>query len=1745
MKKIITLLFILTAFLNVGIAQHNWLQGAGSNANDEALDVTHDAQGNIYATGYFSQSARFDNMISSSAGLSDVFVSKQDSLGTFLWVAKAGGTQDDKAVALTVALSGEIYITGNYKGTAHFGSYTLTSTGGSQDIFVAKLDNSGNFVWAHSYGGGDVDIATDLVVDVNGNVTVAGQFKGVSNFGTFSFTSVNYPLTMPVNGGQPSFDAFIFKMNTSGTVSWAKQGAAVYDDRVLKLGVDDQSNIYVCGQFSDTLSFTNHYNNNAFNAGFLMKLDSNGTENWFRRMIATQFMVYDMAVEGNDVWLTGDFKGTMVYIGPPNSYINGTSANKTFVLKADASSGNYSAGTSESSDNEVSSRGIAVDAHNNVYTTGYFKCSFTPFSHTHGNGVFYSVGYRDVYVIKYDNTLSRQWEKQYGGIGDDYPTAMTVLNDDKPIVAGSYTKNFNATDGNHFTTHVNNLTTINSNIGNVICGNNLYGKFITQKGFGNKDILLAQPVDAACPLYDYFKRISGTCTLDTLMPQRFPLGDTMMACDRLLAYVTTPTTTDSLQAPEWSYHWTGGGTNDSIYFTTSGWKTITYGYADNCRNFVDSFYVQIDPTPSVPMINVYGVQSMEAIPVAGCLKKALLYTGDTATLVASGIAPGNTYHWTLPDGTIVSSVDTIRAGAPGVYSLSVTSPNGFCSNENCVTVYQWNAAGIGGSLSAFVPQIIFTNNTFNTSDTVRICKNDLFEMQLVDSTIHASGSTTTLFAFTTWNLSGGYEFHPYDSFVNTFGTHTQNFQADSTTNCTVTATVLDPATGAPLLTISRNFFLEVHEAPSNVPVISGLSFFCPGDTVLLTASGGDNYIWNGPGIVQSSHDSAFVNLLGTYGISSTTLDPVLGCPKHASTTFNLGSMPAPLITMYPAHGVICPLDSVLLTAETGGTYMWYGPTGTVIATTQSVYVHTPGIYYYTFISATGCSLVSEMAEVKQYSTPYIDAFPGTSLCATGTVLITALTDPSTILNWSAPLSGSAFTQVISSAGTYTVSANFCNITTIANITITNAAGTPVDLIYTGRDTICAQDTLVLLASNGYSNYTWYPAFQESQSYSTTGGGTFYVQAQNAEGCLSSDSITVYTLPAVVAPVTADTIVCAGSSVSLTASATGTLLWYSDLYGGSLVATGTSITANAGQSDTTFYVAASNGTCSSARTPLTVNIINGSQIPVITGNATACVGDTLSLSVNAPVSGVSYTWNGPATSAVTTTQLIIYPVTAAQAGNYTVYASNGVCTSGTDSITVNVNTIHLQAFATNSYTICQYDSVQLQTDTLTGTYLWNTGATGNSVYANQNTSNYFYTYTNSFGCTATSDTVHLNLIPAPVLLTMADTTVCTSSPLNFIATTDSSLMLTWYDELHNLLSVGTSYAISSVNQATVIAVQATGANGCASAWDSIHIAIQTPITAPLLSVNDTVCEGGTLNLSATGLPGYSYYWNGPNDFSSTDVNPVIPMLAANANGTYTLYVVNGYCSSDTGHVDIALFPMPLITASADTAICIGAEATLTASSSEGNLLWNTGDTTVGITVAPTTSTNYVVQTTNACATVTHTVHVSINALPDVSAGSDVTILLGETAALNASGGATYSWSPDNGLSCSECPNPGATITASQYYYVTVTDSNNCSSGDSVSVNVLNVNAIYIPTAFSPNGDGLNDEFKVQGNNISEFKMLIYDRWGTKVFESSDVNVGWNGQYKGKPSDLETYVYKINVTMDNGESRKYSGALTVLK
>ena len=197
----------------------------------------------------------------------------------------------------------------------------------------------------------------------------------------------------------------------------------------------------------------------------------------------------------------------------------------------------------------------------------------------------------------------------------------------------------------------------------------------------------------------------------------------------------------------------------------------------------------------------------------------------------------------------------------------------------------------------------------------------------------------------------------------------------------------------------------------------------------------------------------------------------------------------------------------------------------------------------------------------------------------------------------------------------------------------------------------------------------------------------------------------------------------------------------------------------------------------------------------------------------------------------------------------------------------------------------------------------------------------------------------------------------------------------------------------------------------------------------------------------------------------------------------------------------------------------------------------------------------------CAGVKDSVVHAINFVspPAANAGSDVTITIGDSTVLSASPstGVTYSWTPSTGLDCTDCAAPTAKPGDTTTYYLTVKDSNGCVSTDSVTVFVIpkdTVNPIkcadiFIPDAFSPNGDGANDVLYVRGTPgcISNFMISVYDRWGETVFETNDITKGWDGISKNKDTGPAVYSYYLRATLLNKKNEQITqkGNITLVR
>ena len=167
-----------------------WAKQAGGSGNNYGYGISVDANGNSYVTGRFEGTATFGADTLTSSGFLDVFVAKLDADGNWQWAKQAGGSNNDMGYSISVDANGNSYVTGIFQGTATFGAFTLTSSGSYiYDVFVAKLDTGGNWQWVKQAGGGSNDYGYSISVDANGNSYVTGQFKETATFGSYSLTS--------------------------------------------------------------------------------------------------------------------------------------------------------------------------------------------------------------------------------------------------------------------------------------------------------------------------------------------------------------------------------------------------------------------------------------------------------------------------------------------------------------------------------------------------------------------------------------------------------------------------------------------------------------------------------------------------------------------------------------------------------------------------------------------------------------------------------------------------------------------------------------------------------------------------------------------------------------------------------------------------------------------------------------------------------------------------------------------------------------------------------------------------------------------------------------------------------------------------------------------------------------------------------------------------------------------------------------------------------------------------------------------------------------------------------------------------------------------------------------------------------------------------------------------------------------------------------------------------------------------
>ncbi|HEX6428578.1 MAG TPA: SBBP repeat-containing protein [Niastella sp.] len=389
-----------------------WAKGFGNpgplGGKIYGTGIKADASGNTYVTGYFYATADLDpgtgtaNVI--STGGADIFIAKYDVLGNYVWAKNIGGTSDDDSSSITIDGNGNVYVTGYFRGSADFdpgtGTANLASAGGA-DIFLTKYDGAGNYLWAKNMGGAADDISTAIAVDAASHVYITGSFNGSGDFdagaGIASLTSM---------GGT---DIFLTAYDDAGNYLWAKNMGGTGTDSSLAIALDAGGNVYITGSFTGTADFDGDVPVASFtsvgNADiFWAKYDAAGGFVWAKTIGGTGDDVgrginVDVA---NNVNLTGSFSATVDFdAGAGTDNFTSYGGTDLYIAHYEAS-GNYVGSICTGDIGDDFGRSIATDANGNIYMIGTYSSTNS-----------------DIIIFKFDMTGYVEWAFDITGAGDD------------------------------------------------------------------------------------------------------------------------------------------------------------------------------------------------------------------------------------------------------------------------------------------------------------------------------------------------------------------------------------------------------------------------------------------------------------------------------------------------------------------------------------------------------------------------------------------------------------------------------------------------------------------------------------------------------------------------------------------------------------------------------------------------------------------------------------------------------------------------------------------------------------------------------------------------------------------------------------------------------------------------------------------------------------------------------------------------------------------------------------------------------------------------------------------------------------------------------------------------------------------------------------------------------------------------------------------------------------------------------
>jgi gliding motility-associated-like protein len=907
--------------------------------------------------------------------------------------------------------------------------------------------------------------------------------------------------------------------------------------------------------------------------------------------------------------------------------------------------------------------------------------------------------------------------------------------------------------------------------------------------------------------------------------------------------------------------------------------------------------------------------------------------------------------------------------------------------------------------------------------------------------------------------------------------------------------------------------------PSPNVIASADVGICIGQNTNISASGagvGGTYSWS-PGNLSGTPLNVSPSGTTTYTVVGTD---TWGCKDNDQVVVTVN--PLPVVTAEPDKAICTGASTTLTVSGNAASYSWQpgGQSGTPITVSPS----STTTYTVTGVSSAGCTS-TDVVVVTVNPLPIVTASTATpDICIGGSATLNA--GGANTYTWMpGSMTGGSVLVSPSTTTTYTVTgtdANGCQNTAAVAVTVHQL---PLVAATSATPDICLGASTTLTAT-GATSYSWMPGGMTGTPVNVTPANTttYTVTGTDSWGCQNSGTVTITVHPAPPVNAGADASICVGSSTTLTASGAGAGGSYSWQPGAS---PGVSITVSPA-STTTYTVTGTDQWGCSASDQVTVTVNSAPTVTASTATPDICAGANTTL-----VGGgaVSYLWQpgsipgaSPTVNPISTTT---YTVTGTDANNCTATA------------TVTITVHNLPAIVAGAdQDVCVNDTATLTVSGAGagGNYTWQPGSlTGSSItVAPPATQTYTVTGTDSWGC-SNSDQVTVNVHQPPTVNAGPDKQICDGGSTTLTASGAQTYL--WQPG-------GQTTATITVSALTVgshsFTVTGTDQWGC-SASDQADVTVN-PLPVITAGSDVDICFGDNTSLSATG--GVSYLWQP----GGSTTNPTV--VAPTSTTAYTVTGTDASGCSSTDTVTVNVLPLPNVDAGVDQAICIGESAQLNATGA-ASYSWTGGpmsDPNVpDPVVTPTVTTTYQLTGVgaNGC-TNTASVEVEVNPLPPIAANPPFYVYEGECVQLTASGGVSYQWSPPTWLDDPLSDHPTACPEDTIMYYLTGTDQNGCSNMDSTIIYVVGVPVAHVPTAFTPNGDGLNDYFRIEVyENFNLTILSIYSRWGDLIFQTNDITIGWDGTAFGKEQPIGSYVYMVSGLDEKGAAVRRQGNVTLIR